>query len=428
MTDLESDINTLRELDILRIQSGKLRDEGIDALLVCSSLFYVGDITDVPSLIDKLRSDVTPETIPISQFVWGQVSPTMTPLLDNPTSTLPQRELALLQELNKILLGDSIYETARFTGVTLRPVTSSLNAQTPTDHLLLYLNRLLLEDTYPTQIAAKGLNKLHDVLNTCTALWRLSSAPLDNLKEPMKILENLSLEVIVNSRLTILLAAEVMEALIAAPSSTFTPPLLYCYYLIIRELYTTDAPDWAVGGARANSNGMVSAYMTRECVRALLSLIRALEDTGNFIAELSETQKRMDQLRRIQTRFSELSTWVVAEEQRLKFALHTTIRTSRHLVFQPFTPPNTPQKIETVIEDIASRLKETTENATKAFEEVLTAIKTIQPESESDDDISKPARMSAGRCIALSALNRGKRATGSILDILTPNRVVQGFY
>jgi hypothetical protein len=105
VTDLESEIRTLRELDTLRVESGKLRDEGVDTLIALfSPLFRAGDM-----------------------FVWGKVSPAITPLLANsPSKVLRQRqESALIQELNKILQGDSIYESARFTGATLRPETSA---------------------------------------------------------------------------------------------------------------------------------------------------------------------------------------------------------------------------------------------------------------------------------------------------------------
>jgi hypothetical protein len=330
MTDFGSEINTLRELDTLRVQSGKLRDEGGDALIAfCSPLFCVGDIKDMPSLISKLKSDPTPTTRLVSEFIWGEISSVMTPLLDNPKSTLPQQELALIQELNKILPGASIYDSTRFAKVGLRPWTKSLNAQNPTGALLIYLNRRLLEDTYP-QITIK----LDNTYNVFSALWTLSRPPPENLKELMKMLENLELGVIVDSPLAILIAARVMKALVVAPCSTFTPSLLCCYYLIIRELYTADAPDWAVGGARANQNGTVSAFMTGECVHALLSLIRALENTGNFVAEMSELQKRADQLKKMPS--SKLDKWVSVEARRLKLALKTTTQvSSRCLVLHP---------------------------------------------------------------------------------------------
>jgi hypothetical protein len=117
-------------------------------------LFRIDDITDVPSLVAKLQSDSNPSTAPVSLFVWGKFDQATRVLLADPNSTLPQRQSALVQGLNQILRGDeSIYEPTRFAGVVLRPETQSLIAQNPTGERLIRLNRLLLEDAYPLEIA-----------------------------------------------------------------------------------------------------------------------------------------------------------------------------------------------------------------------------------------------------------------------------------
>jgi len=178
---------------------------------------------------------------------------------------------------------------------------------------------------------------LSELARVSTALWELSSDPPEKLKEWMKRLEDLELAKIVDDPLPILLAAEIVQALAAAPRFAFPKSLLYCYYLIIRELHTADAPDWTIGGARADpKGGRVSAYVTRECVRAIRSITRVLETTSKFIRKIGAINKRADQLTSMQTSFQELNDWVLIEEARLKFDLHTTIRKfSRHLVFQP---------------------------------------------------------------------------------------------
>jgi hypothetical protein len=135
MTDLESELDTLRTLDILRVRSAKLRTEGRDALValleqdtrVGSLLFCMDDITDTCSLIDKLRSDANPATRPVSTFVWAHMPQATRDLLDDSTLPLLERGSVLLQELNSILDGPSIYESARFTEVALRPETRSLS-------------------------------------------------------------------------------------------------------------------------------------------------------------------------------------------------------------------------------------------------------------------------------------------------------------
>ena len=61
---------------------------------------------------------------------------------------------------------------------------------------------------------------------------------------------------------------------------------LYCYYSVIRELYTLKRGSWAVGGARAGSNGEHSAFVTSECARAIGFLSRLMQNTAELLAEV----------------------------------------------------------------------------------------------------------------------------------------------
>jgi hypothetical protein len=58
----------------------------------------------------------------------------------------------LVQQLNTVVQGESIFEKERFQNVALRPQTSSLIAQKLQGDELARLNRLLLEDAYPLDI------------------------------------------------------------------------------------------------------------------------------------------------------------------------------------------------------------------------------------------------------------------------------------
>src|SRR4029453_19087372 len=69
------------------------------------------------------------------------------------TSTPKKQKLALVQALDNILKGVLIYETVRFAGVALSPETLALRSQNPKGTDLIRLNRLLLEDAYPLEIA-----------------------------------------------------------------------------------------------------------------------------------------------------------------------------------------------------------------------------------------------------------------------------------
>jgi len=109
------------------------------------------DIADTAIFIGKIAKSADP--------VSGFVRSAMTESLQNDLSTYsagaPQASLtlpALVNELNQLLTGPSIYDAARFQDVALRPETKRLLAQKPHGLPLAHLNKLLLEDTYPTAL------------------------------------------------------------------------------------------------------------------------------------------------------------------------------------------------------------------------------------------------------------------------------------
>ena len=114
-----------------------------------SSLFSLGDFIDLSAFVAKLRTHQDP----ISGYLWNQFSASTREVLTSGTSTPEQQKSALVQALNNILKGVLIYETARFDGVTLSPETQALKSQDPHGTDLIRLNRLLLEDAYPLEIA-----------------------------------------------------------------------------------------------------------------------------------------------------------------------------------------------------------------------------------------------------------------------------------
>ena len=123
------------------VQGGLVRQLG-------SSLFSVGDFIDLPAFVAKLRTQD-----PISKYLWNQFSASTQEVLTSATSTPEEQKLALVQALDNILKGVLIYETVRFAGVALSPETLALRSQNPKGKDLIRLNRLLLEDAYPLEIA-----------------------------------------------------------------------------------------------------------------------------------------------------------------------------------------------------------------------------------------------------------------------------------
>jgi hypothetical protein len=64
---------------------------------------------------------------------------------------------ALVKDLNQLISGPSIYDQARFHGIALRPETEQLIRQNPSGQQLARLNKLLLEDAYPGELAKSSV-------------------------------------------------------------------------------------------------------------------------------------------------------------------------------------------------------------------------------------------------------------------------------
>lgn len=114
--------------------------------------FSDADLIDAQSFAAKLA---VPKD-EVSAFVKNRLTATTLGELArwNGTTT-PSRELRyyLLGDLNSIRTGSNIWDAGRFSGVTLRPETMTLVQSDPTGEEAARLNRLLLEDAYPAELA-----------------------------------------------------------------------------------------------------------------------------------------------------------------------------------------------------------------------------------------------------------------------------------
>jgi len=116
--------------------------------------FSVGDIRDAAGLAQKLNlpSDA------VSSFVGSKLNAAAhETLMTQPGATPDPEKLpaALARVLSQTAAGSSLFEEARFRTVELRPETRKLLEQDPRGKKLVLLNRLLLEDAYPREIAAR---------------------------------------------------------------------------------------------------------------------------------------------------------------------------------------------------------------------------------------------------------------------------------
>ena len=107
-----------------------------------------GSITDQPAFIAQLNKPADP----LSTFLRSQFDEALRSDLASFSPSNPNAKAtlsALVKQLNQILSGPSLYDKARFSGITLRPETEQLLAQSPTGVQLARLNKLLLEDAFP---------------------------------------------------------------------------------------------------------------------------------------------------------------------------------------------------------------------------------------------------------------------------------------
>jgi hypothetical protein len=117
--------------------------------------FSLGDITNLFSLAQKLREN----SDPISAFVSQQMTPPERKALADYRGPGPRAYVLrtnLVGALNRIVKGPSIYGAALFKNVTLRESTLTLRDEKPDAEDLPRLNRALLEDAFPGDLAHRG--------------------------------------------------------------------------------------------------------------------------------------------------------------------------------------------------------------------------------------------------------------------------------
>jgi hopanoid biosynthesis associated RND transporter like protein HpnN len=146
---------------------GDLKMLGSKALLFVSDetppTIAAGDIKDLASLAAKLRQPADP----VSRYLRTRLSPATRQALaryQGPASDPAPLLATLTNDLNQVLSGPLIFETNRFSGVTLRSKTRRLLAQPPAGDKRAQLNRRLLEDAYPQEIARSDLEELARML------------------------------------------------------------------------------------------------------------------------------------------------------------------------------------------------------------------------------------------------------------------------
>jgi len=117
-----------------------------------SSTFTVEDLVDLPSFAAKLRTGT-----PVAEHLLSQFSAATRDLLSRyeggADADLTE---TLVRELNAVVCGPPLYDEKRFEDVNLGPETKEWLKRTPEGEALLRLNRLLLQDAYPSELSRRS--------------------------------------------------------------------------------------------------------------------------------------------------------------------------------------------------------------------------------------------------------------------------------
>jgi hypothetical protein len=116
-----------------------------------SSTFSVEDLADLPSFVAKLRA-----ATPVAEHLLSRLSEETQDLLSNyEDGADADLKEALVTDLNAVLCGPPLYEKNRFEQVDLGPETVELLEYAPEGEELRRLNRLLLQDAFPTELSSR---------------------------------------------------------------------------------------------------------------------------------------------------------------------------------------------------------------------------------------------------------------------------------
>lgn len=144
-----------------------------------SPLFSVTDLKDFSSLIDKLKKP----SDDVSKYLFKRFSTDAPELLSAPQPSIQMT----VAELNRIITGPprSLFEASKTREMSpfaslLSPESKDLLAKNPTDPTLVRLNRMLLEDAYPVEIAKNRSSSyywdMHPDVLRAVIIWAVNLA------------------------------------------------------------------------------------------------------------------------------------------------------------------------------------------------------------------------------------------------------------
>lgn len=126
--------------------------EGKSKWIEVRTAFAGSDFKDVSSLVAKLSAPTDPLSAYLSTNLSSSTLQTLVHFKEGAVSATVAR-VAMMQDLNSLVLKQSIYSPERFNGVTLHEAVKQLLTQDSKTRNEARLNRLLLADAYPKELA-----------------------------------------------------------------------------------------------------------------------------------------------------------------------------------------------------------------------------------------------------------------------------------
>ncbi len=137
---------------IVSLFDGKALDGWIQEPLAPSALSS-SDITDYAALAKKLQDTASPMSVALFARLDDAGRSSLAQLDTADAAALKAAKTALAKGLSKIVTDPLLYDVAAFKSVQLRPETEKLRQKNPDGKELARLNRMLLEDAFPTELA-----------------------------------------------------------------------------------------------------------------------------------------------------------------------------------------------------------------------------------------------------------------------------------
>jgi tetratricopeptide (TPR) repeat protein len=131
-----------------------------------TSFFKETDFIDLPGFTARLAAGAAAN--PLSKFLSDHLTAETRQLLGAGSNKEAALRKALARDLNQVLEAGLLYDEARFSGIKLSERTQRFIKQNPQSHTRIRLNRILLEEAYPKEIA-KSIGGVYPDMEMITA-------------------------------------------------------------------------------------------------------------------------------------------------------------------------------------------------------------------------------------------------------------------